>query len=160
RDLRGDIRDDDYNRAGPQDVVVFGHSAADGYDAAFRDYGIDVAALEPAEAARRVRRAPIRDHLVAALDDWLALEADRPAVAQRVLAVSRAAAPDPFRDRLRVAVAARDAAALKELAEYARVAELPVSAVLLLADGLQQAGAAAAAVPLLEQAQRLRPDDF
>jgi serine/threonine-protein kinase len=160
RDLRGDIRDDDFDRFGPRATLVFGHAAADGYAAAFRDYGIDVAALEPAEAARRVRRRPIRDRLVAALDDWLALESDRPAVAQRLLAVSRAADPDPFRDRLRTAVAAQDAAALKALAESARVAELPVSAVLLLADGLQQSGAAAAAVPLLEQAQRLRPNDF
>jgi serine/threonine-protein kinase len=40
------------------------------YAKAFRDYGIDVEALEPAEAARRIRARTIRLELAAALDCW------------------------------------------------------------------------------------------
>jgi hypothetical protein len=40
------------------------------YTAAFRDYEIDVEALDRAEADRRVRASAIRDELIGALDDW------------------------------------------------------------------------------------------
>src|SRR5205807_2629203 len=38
---------------------------------AFRDYGIDVEALEPAEAADRIRARSIAGQLAAALDEWV-----------------------------------------------------------------------------------------
>lgn len=44
--------------------------ARQAYATAFRDYGIDLAALEPATAAERIRASAIREQLLAALDDW------------------------------------------------------------------------------------------
>jgi serine/threonine-protein kinase len=41
------------------------------YAAAFRDYGIDVIALDATVAAERIRASVIRAQLIAALDDWL-----------------------------------------------------------------------------------------
>jgi eukaryotic-like serine/threonine-protein kinase len=40
------------------------------YAAAFRDYGIDIADLEPATAAERIRDSAISEHLLAGLDEW------------------------------------------------------------------------------------------
>ena len=44
--------------------------ARQAYAAAFRDYGIDLAAAAPTAAAARIRDSGIREQLVAALDDW------------------------------------------------------------------------------------------
>ena len=41
------------------------------YAAAFRDYGIALTELEPAEAAARIRSSAIRETLLAFLYDWL-----------------------------------------------------------------------------------------
>jgi serine/threonine protein kinase/Tfp pilus assembly protein PilF len=40
------------------------------YAAAFREYGIDLAVLDPATTAERIRASAIREELLAALDDW------------------------------------------------------------------------------------------
>jgi hypothetical protein len=40
------------------------------YRAAFRDYGVGGDALDPDRAAAVLADSPIRDRLVAALDDW------------------------------------------------------------------------------------------
>jgi serine/threonine-protein kinase len=159
RDQRGAIADEDSGRGDPQAVIIFGHAASDAYAAAFRAYGIDVLTLEPTEAAERIRRRGIHVALAAYLDDWLALEIEQP-IARRLLAVSRAADPDPFRDRLRTAVADRDRAALKQLLRESAQLNLPLSAVLLLADGLHLVGELNEATDLLRRARRDHPRDF
>ncbi len=160
REMRAEITDEDHQRTGPKAVITYGHAAAGAYAAAFRDYGIDVLALEPKEAARQIAARPrVSVALAAALDDWLALEFDQP-VARRLLAVSREVDPEPYRNRLRAAVAAADAGALKQLAREVPAADLPVPAALLLADGLQMAGELGEAVKVLHAAQRAHPDDF
>jgi hypothetical protein len=50
--------------------------------------------------AARVRDSSVRADLIAALDDWASITKDRARLAW-LLAVSRAADPDPSRDRLR-----------------------------------------------------------
>jgi serine/threonine-protein kinase len=160
REMRAAITDEDQARTSVKAVIVFGHAAAGAYAAAFRDYGIDVLTLEPQEAARRIaERSRVSVALAAALDDWLALEVDQP-VARRLLAVSREVDPEPYRNRLRAAVADADAAALKQLAREAPAADLPVPTALLLADGLHLAGELGEAVEVLRAARRRHPDDF
>ncbi|MFI5455865.1 MAG: hypothetical protein ACHRXM_10480 [Isosphaerales bacterium] len=41
------------------------------YEKAFRDYGLDVDALDGSELSARIQRSPIRAPLVSALEDWL-----------------------------------------------------------------------------------------
>src|SRR5262249_54952380 len=45
-------------------------AAVAAYAQAFREYGIDVMALDPLEAARRIRAQAIRHELTMALDSW------------------------------------------------------------------------------------------
>jgi serine/threonine protein kinase len=76
---------------------------------AFREYGIDVESLEPAEAGARVRARTIRHELAVALDHWVKIRTTMPGggrqandlVRKRLLAVARAADPDRWRNRLR-----------------------------------------------------------
>jgi RNA polymerase sigma factor (sigma-70 family) len=134
------------------------------YAAAFRAYGIDVEKLEPAEAAAQVRTKAIRVELAAALDDWAlvrrALGKGKSSGWQRLLAVARTADPDPWRNRLRDALAKRDKQALRKLAAAAELSKVPASTVVLLADALAGTGAVAEAVEVLRQAQRHHPADF
>jgi superkiller protein 3 len=80
------------------------------YARAFRDYGIDVEALEVAEAAARIRRRAIGLHLAAALDDWAIIRRDWTTAGRakpgnvswkRLFQVARAADPDRWRQALR-----------------------------------------------------------
>lgn len=75
------------------------------YAKAFREYGIDAEALEPATAGELIRRRPIKLELALALDGWAearryALSAPVPAPHQskcwqQLLAAASAADPDP-----------------------------------------------------------------
>jgi pentatricopeptide repeat protein len=131
------------------------------YAEAFREYGIDVEALEPTEAAARIRARTIRLVLATALDVW----ADRRTRSRqandeswkRLLAVARAADPDAWRNRMRDAMQHRDRRALKELAASALVAELPVQTLSLL---VQLADETEQSRSLLRQAQREHPHNF
>jgi tetratricopeptide (TPR) repeat protein len=133
------------------------------YAAAFRAYGIDIDKLEPAQAADKIRSRAIRIELAVALDDWaMARRAAGKAKDkgwQRLIAVSQAADPDPWRVRLRDALVKRDGKALKELAA-ADVAALPPTTAVLLGDALASTGAVAEAVAVLRKAQRRHPADF
>ncbi len=79
------------------------------YAAAFREAGIDVAALPPAEAGARInaRPAAVAVVLASALDDWAVVRRDkrrdRPG-ADRLSQAARVADPDPWRNRLRDAL--------------------------------------------------------
>ncbi|HTG49258.1 MAG TPA: serine/threonine-protein kinase, partial [Gemmatimonadales bacterium] len=79
--------------------------AEETYFRAFRDYGIDVEALPPAEAIERIAARPIRVDLAVTLDRlaWNLRRRDpgHPARWQRLLDVTRAADPDPRRNQLR-----------------------------------------------------------
>src|SRR5262249_28076133 len=133
-------------------------AAAPAYGAAFREYGIDVEALPPAEAAQRIRQRAIRLQLAAALDDWFFL--DPAGAGGRLLEGSRAAGPDPLRGRVRSASARRDRGAMKQLAEGDRATRLPAPTLILLADVLHEQGMGAEALRLMKRAQHLYPDDF
>ena len=133
-----------------------------GYARAFREYGIDVAALPPHEAAALVRERTIALYLVAALHDWagLLLGTRRTTEAEHLLAVGCAADADPWRNRLRQALASKDGNLLEELARAAPVDQMPATSLVLLARSLKDMGRQPAAMALLERAQRRFPADF
>jgi serine/threonine protein kinase/Tfp pilus assembly protein PilF len=133
------------------------------YAEAFRKYGIDVEAMEPSEAAQRIRARPIRLELALALDTW----ADRRRLSRasadeswkRLLVVARAADPHEWRDPVRAAVLHHDTQTLNQLAAAARIDDLPIQTLILLVstEGLLDPDRARS---LLLRAQREHPDNF
>jgi serine/threonine-protein kinase len=138
-------------------AVLHPEATAQEYAAAFRAAGLG-APGEPAETvAARVLASAVRATLVNALDHWATITADEP---QRewLLAVARAADPDPGRNRLRQSALWRDPAALIELAKAPdRVASSPQ-----LAQAVAGRVGVAAGVDLavLRAAQARFPNDF
>ena len=145
----------------------FDTAAADfGYARAFHVYGIDVEAIEPHEAAARIRERAIALHLATALDNWaMARKVWEKETGQeswkRLLEVARAADPDPWRVSLREALA-RPASKeeWEKLAASAPIQELPATTLHLLGQALQNRGAMRLAVDLLRAAQQQNPADF
>jgi serine/threonine protein kinase/Flp pilus assembly protein TadD len=142
---------------------AYDHRRADtSYGEAFRDYGIDVEALQPAEAARRIRPRAIHRELIVALDQWAARRGHLDprgfdsAGWKRLVAVARAADSDEMRNRIRDSLERGDKEALGKLATSAEASELPVQTVSLLGEYLDpKAGGF-----LLRRVQREHPDEF
>ncbi|HZU37563.1 MAG TPA: protein kinase [Gemmataceae bacterium] len=133
-------------------------SVARDYAAAFRQGGITGQATEAAEVvAARIRASAVREQLMAAMDDW-ALREGNPARRAWLLAVARAADPDPWRDRFRDAAVWNNRTALERLAREAKVSELSPQILFVLGRLLLETGADA--VPLLTAAQRRFPSCF
>src|SRR5262249_7573641 len=114
----------------PRDLLFFRGREQDGkYADAFREYGIDLAALTVAEAAERIQESSIRLELARALDFWSSMRRRAGSKAsprwQQLLEVARAADPDPWRDELRAALENDDRQALQTLAASADVHDLP-----------------------------------
>jgi tetratricopeptide (TPR) repeat protein len=132
------------------------------YAVAFRDYGIDVAVLEPPDAGQRIqtKSKSIRDELIATLDDWAFLVCGPTPQRTRLLAVSRAADPDAWRNQLRDALERGDGNELREMAVSAHVLELPSSSLKLFGDYLFKRGDVEEAVALLRGAQPAHVADF
>jgi tetratricopeptide (TPR) repeat protein len=134
-------------------------AAAREYAAAFREAGIGEETEAAEVVAGRIRSSAVREQLVAAVDDWAIragkLESERRAW---LLAVARAADPDPWRDRFRDPAVWQDVTALERLAREANVSEL--SSQIIYALNLLLAGQHADATPLLRNAQRRYPNDF
>ena len=142
------------------------------YVAAFRDYGLDVDQLLPADVGARISAAPIVVELVDALDQWtfvrrVANPKDA-SKARHLAAVARAADPDPWRCRVRDALDVESAdregarAAFEELAATAPEGALHRESLSRLAFALGRFGKKEkeAAMSLLRRAQRAHPDDF
>jgi probable HAF family extracellular repeat protein len=130
------------------------------YGEAFRDYGIDAEALSPEVVASRMPAGPVREELIAALDDWMrirrGMQKSDDSGWKRLLAAARAADPDPWRNRVREAWLKDDHKALAGLASSAPFDRLHPCDVLLLEAHLDHDRA----VVLLREAQRRRPGDF
>jgi tetratricopeptide (TPR) repeat protein len=134
------------------------------YTRAFQEFGIDVEALGPEEAAARIRARTIPVELAAALDLWAGVrKLTRKGDAQswkRLVAVARLADPDERRNQLREALERRDDEALVHLAASKQVTDWPASTLVLLSRALLQTSAAEQAVALLRKAQQRHPGDF
>jgi tetratricopeptide (TPR) repeat protein/serine/threonine protein kinase len=143
---------------------LFDLAAADAeYARAFREYGIDVEALGPAQAAGRLGARDIRVELAAALDDWAhvrRVEGKKEETWKPLLATARLADPDPWRNRLRDAWERNHRQALKDLADSAEVGRLPATTLSHLGRALRQTGAVEKAVVVLRRAQQRHPGDF
>ncbi|HZU38869.1 MAG TPA: tetratricopeptide repeat protein, partial [Gemmataceae bacterium] len=138
---------------------------------AFRAYGLP-AGEGPAEtAAARLRARPpaVREEILAALDEWIALAEDPRWKVQEpqlpwLRAVLTAAEPAGWEAQVRAAAAEHDLprrrSALEKLANAADVAHLPPRALTLLAQRLQGADAGPRAVALLQQAYLHHAGDF
>jgi serine/threonine-protein kinase len=140
------------------------------YAAAFRAYGVDVDSLDPSAAGRLLVACSVAPELASALDQWAILRRGRAlhdrAGADRLVAVARAADPDPWRNRLRDTVGrsdggpARRLEMLERLAATADVEHLPVTSVTRLATSLAIFGRRDTAIALLRRAQASHRDDF
>jgi eukaryotic-like serine/threonine-protein kinase len=133
-----------------------------GYAEAFRESGIDIDTLDGSEAARAILGRSVREETAVALDHWAFIrrQLNDSSGAERILRVARSVDHDPWRNRLRDLLAARqlDRKALTDLAESAPVHEFPPATVMQLADVLTSANETGRAIDILEQAQRRHPD--
>jgi serine/threonine-protein kinase len=140
------------------------------YAEAFRDFGLDLDAADPREAAGRLAGRPATVEIAAALDEWCKIRRldlggapDGPSW-RRLAEVARLADPDEWRNALRALYGtplAESAAVLEaRAADTAALDRQPVASLLLLAGMLEQAGRRVAAVEVLRAAWRRAPGDF
>jgi serine/threonine protein kinase len=153
------------------DAVTEGGCVADcaqeAYVLAFRDYGIDLEALEPAEAAARVRASSIRLQLTLALDNWAKTRVHLPpserqaasAWRERLIAIAQAADPDEWRNQVRSAILHLDQEALRREVASPRIEGLPLESLSLLGWALDSMSASEQAVAVLRRAQQKYPDE-
>jgi serine/threonine-protein kinase len=132
------------------------------FAAAFRDYGIDVDRLPPAEAGAMIASRPTAVELVAAIDEWTfnRRSLNEEAGANRLMMVARAADPDPWRTQTREALARRDLPALLQRASTIDLDKVPPYTAQRLGHGLVELGEPRRAVSLLRALQRRNPGDY
>jgi serine/threonine-protein kinase len=130
------------------------------YANAFRNYGIPLMTLKPAEAAARITNSAVRDPLLAFLHDWLYWVSDENRA--RLRDVLDQADDDAWRHTFRIALGKKDLEKLNELAHAQEAPDQP-SVVLsglagfLLADKDRSGNEA---LVLLRAAQQRHPSDF
>ncbi len=127
------------------------------YRDAFRDYALDLVALDADAVVERIRASAIEGQLLAALDDWLATGSSPDG---RLLAVLGRADADPWRGRFRAAYGQSDREALKDLARNPAVLAQPPATVKRLGTMLVGLGERPLAVDVLRSAQQQHPNDF
>ena len=142
------------------------------YTAAFREAGIDIDALPVSDAIDRITaRQAIAAALLPALDDWLAvrsmgkgvevrsMEKDEPSI-RRLIDVLHDADPDPWRQRLREAMARKDQSALANLVTTADLDRQPAATLTLLSAALWASGKEREQELILRRAQWKYPADY
>ncbi len=140
--------------------------------AAFRDYGIDLKALTPADAAARIAARPIRVDLAITLDMEAKFVIENynydpeehkiiPGLGQRWRQIARLADPDPLRNRIRDAHAApwfRFNDMLREVEAAIDPATTPLATVLLIDQRWRRMEGGR--IALYTAVQRHHPSDF
>jgi superkiller protein 3 len=135
---------------------------------AFRDYGIDIDALDHDTAVQRIRARSICFEMAVMLDQWAMV---RGSLSKRgvghtgkdwkvLLAIARAVDPDPWRDQFRKAVEKQDRQALLDLVASAPVSSLPAATVNRFGSALLGARAYNEGAAFLRKGQDLHPHDF
>jgi tetratricopeptide (TPR) repeat protein len=127
------------------------------YASAFAKAGLSPEGNDSAAVAARVRESAVSAEIVAALDDWAGITRNLRRRAC-LLAVARAADPNPARDRLRQPELWQNSARLIQLARELGVAELTPQLATALGRVVLTSGRDA--VPLLTAAQARFPQDF
>jgi tetratricopeptide (TPR) repeat protein len=129
----------------------------------FRDYGIDVQTLPPQEAAARIRARRIWLELVLGLDDWLLVGSWKTHLDswKALLALARAADPDPWRNRLRETLQPQKRkAVLRKLAAADNPRNLATANLFLLNHSPTIADAPELVISVMRQAREHNPSDF
>src|SRR5262249_43647557 len=126
------------------------------YAVAFKEHGLDVMAGEPAELVRWIETSPVKDQLVAALEDWADM-ADGQTPARR-LTLARRADPDAERNQFRDPAVWQHRQQLTQRARQADVERL--SPALLSIVGWRLEALGGPGLELLERGQRRYPGDF
>jgi serine/threonine-protein kinase len=132
------------------------------FESAFRDYGLDVDAITPAEAAARIAVSSIEDSLLGGLDEWIFSTRFRKLKdrVDRLVAIADAADQDPWRKRLRAALGRVDPEELRRLAATADFETLSRQSASRLAFALRFSGEPATAAALMRNVQRRHRGDF
>jgi serine/threonine-protein kinase len=129
--------------------------AARRYAEAFARRGLAREGEDAATVADRVRQSPVKEQILAALDDWAFLDVDRAKKAW-VTEVARRADPHPWRDRLRDPALLGDPNKLRALVDEARGEELSPQVVVALGWSLP----GEQTTTLLRAVQNKHPGDF
>src|SRR5262249_49905818 len=130
------------------------------YATAFRNYGIDAAALEPAEAAARVQDSAIREALLVGLDAWMQVKPAKDPARAKLRAVADGADDSAWRRAFRGAALTNDPQKLKALAAQEEALAQPPAVLARLGSVLEDAPLRRQAAALLRQAQQRYPGDF
>lgn len=132
------------------------------YKDAFARYGI-VVGMDPAQAATRIaqRPGPVREAILAGLDNWWQVALSRDAATHAWLgAVLQRADADDWRTLVRGAITQRNHRLLAALARCAEAEFQPPAAITSLTWALLEFKAYDEAVTLLRPAQRRHPGDY
>jgi tetratricopeptide (TPR) repeat protein/serine/threonine protein kinase len=147
-----------------EDEIFAGREQDNRFAAAFREFGIDVDALEIAEAAARIGRTTIGPALIKAFDDWSAVRrrarGEGDAGWQKLVEIARQSDRDDWRNKFRGAFLARDREALEKLADEVSRRDIPPATLFLLADTIKALGDPEKAINLLVRAHGQYPDDL
>jgi tetratricopeptide (TPR) repeat protein/tRNA A-37 threonylcarbamoyl transferase component Bud32 len=143
------------------------------YGQAFREYGIDIEALTPEEAAARIASRPIRVDLATALDRWgnvvrrkgvnlgdWGLDGEKGvALRARLRRIARLADPDEVRDRLRGLYAGNgplDDPELVAIADKIDLDSTPIPTLMAIGDALEWPEQ----ISFYTRVQQQHPNDF
>ncbi len=138
------------------------------YGFAFREAGIDIAALSPEEAGARIKARPasVTAAMAAALDDWARArwsERNDQSGSLRLVEIARIGDPDSWRNRLRAALYSPKADSrlrtLRDLASASKGDELPPVSLELLGTALVGLGDRELGEKVLRDAQHRYPRD-
>ncbi len=142
------------------------------YQRAFREAGFDLVSpgLDPAAAGKRLGERPkgVARAVASALDAWALVrrsltsagDASGWAVFQNLLAVARAADPDPWRVTLHEALSKNDVAPLVRLAQEPAIERHGPTRLWFLGFGLEVLGDRDRALDVLKKAQQAHPGDY
>jgi serine/threonine protein kinase/Flp pilus assembly protein TadD len=128
------------------------------YEKALGDYGLNLTNLQPVAGAKFLLDCAIRRKLIAALDDYAFLVGGQRG--KHVLELTRLADPDPWRNRLRDALARNDLALLKPLAAEDASASQLAAVSATLGSRLFEAGERKLALEVLKRGVRRHPSDY
>ena len=161
----GGARPSFQEHAGSSEQDFFmGRQADAEYALAFRDFGIDLDALKPAEAVAQIARRRIFPALIKALDEWSAFRrrarGPNDPGWKKLVAIASLADPDPLRNRCRETLLRRHRTAMEELADTVSIDQVPVRTLWLLGMTLRDVGAPVKAVSLMRRAQHKYPSDL
>jgi serine/threonine protein kinase/Flp pilus assembly protein TadD len=144
-----------------KDKLVLAKKCHLAYVEVFAWYGLDVDNIDPLKAGEHIRSRSICLQLASALDDWAQarFELGLPGASQ-LLAISRVADPNSWRNRLRDAIEGKDPLVLDELFRSDLSEDIaPVTAV-LLARLTYGSPAAERSAEFLRRVQGSHPADF